>query len=239
MEGGTINLNETDDQGGGVYIFHDTGWGEGDGSFLMSGTAVISGNVASNGGGGVYIDGGTFTMEGGFIKLNETLYKGGGVYVENSGTFNMSGSAVIDDNTAFGNGGGVFVMEGDVTMKGNAVIKNNTAYGAMGGGVCIYSVDNPASFEMLGGSIESNKCLLGDEHIFPYGGGGVYNGAAYFKMNGGSITKNEIPEDGHGAGLYGTSDSTNEVDESRITGNLINGVVAPVVPINEQYYKEP
>ena len=240
MNGGAISGNKAN-AGGGVYVSHDTfNTSYSVGTFTMSG-GVISGNQADEGG-GVYIDrdtsggydeGGAFIMSGNaVISGNQVGEGGGGGVCIHRGIFNMSENTEISENNAY-NGGGVFVEEGDATMKGNAVIKNNTAYGTRGGGVCIYGVDNPASFEMLGGSIESNKCLLGDESGATYGGGGVYSWGGTFHMSGGGITKNRIPAGSHGAGVFAIHGGDNEVDESRITGNFIDDAVAPN---NEQFY---
>ena len=224
MNGGAISDNQAL-FGGGVYIVHDTGWDEGDGSLIMSGSAEISGNSALYFGGGVYVEGGTLTMEGGTINSNETAGDGGGVYDVN-GILNMGGNAVISDNIAH-NGGGLYLVEGEAQMKGSTVIKGNKADDGNGGGVFIEN----SIFEMSGGSIEGNECLAitGGRNGC---GGGVYNDKGIFTMSGGSITKNRIPPYGHGAGLC-TTTNLNEVDKSLITGNLMGDDIAPD---NEQFH---
>ena len=213
---------------GGVYIQ--------EGKFTMDG-GEISGNFSYSGGGGVRINGGTFTMKEGTINLNETGEggRGGGVYIENEGTFEMSGSAVIDNNKSYyGGGGGVFVEWGNVKMEGNAVIKNNKAYNGNGGGVYLWGI-GPTEFKMLDSSIESNECLLSGEGGLILLGGGVYNARGNFNMSGGSITKNKIPEDGHGAGVCANPASKNNEAEirSRTAGNFRGEFVDP----DEQYSK--
>ena len=165
-------------------------------------------------------------MEGGTINSNVTAGDGGGVFDDN-GILNIGGNAVISDNTAL-NGGGLYLVGGEAQMKGSTVINDNKANGGNGGGVFI---DN-SIFEMSGGSIEGNECLVitgGRDGC----GGGVYNWWGTFIMSRGSITKNRIPAYGHGAGLCATPGSTNEVDESRITGNLMDDDIAPD---NEQFH---
>lgn len=83
--------------GGGVNVY---------GTFTMTG-GTISGNTASDDGGGVYMgDGSTFTMTDGTISGNVAA-SGGGVYV-NGGTFTMNGGyldGTIDGSTVSISGG--------------------------------------------------------------------------------------------------------------------------------------
>ena len=101
MSGGEISGNKAKN-GGGVYIH--ASWR----SFKMTG-GTIKGNLATEHGGGVYVDGsynggypirGQFWLEGGTIEGN-TADKGGGVYSQ--GEFTMSGGT-ITKNTATNNG---------------------------------------------------------------------------------------------------------------------------------------
>jgi hypothetical protein len=72
---------------------------------------IISGNTASNGGGGVYVYSSTFTMSGGEISSNTASKGGGGVYVSSSGgTFTKSST------------GGVITGYGSDTVNGNKVV---------------------------------------------------------------------------------------------------------------------
>ena len=101
MSGGEISGNKAKN-GGGVYIH--ASWR----SFKMTG-GTIKGNLATEHGGGVYVDGsynngypirGQFWLEGGTIEGN-TADKGGGVYSQ--GKFTMKGGT-ITKNTATDNG---------------------------------------------------------------------------------------------------------------------------------------
>jgi hypothetical protein len=109
MSGGTISDNSTSSQngsdsfiygGGGVRVINY-------GIFNMSGTAVITGNNATNGGGvhvyspfSSYGDWGIFNMTGGTISKNSVNYKGGGVGVDSSGTFRMVAGTIYGSNEA-------------------------------------------------------------------------------------------------------------------------------------------
>ena len=101
MSGGSITSNHAADDtyGGGVYV--DT-----HGTFNMSGTASITNNTAKNGGGGVYVSGGTFNMSGGSITGNDS----NGVYVwGGNATFTVSGAATVKGNTRAGAASNVFL----------------------------------------------------------------------------------------------------------------------------------
>ena len=150
MTGGSIGgTNENDantaDRGGGVCV--DCG------KFTMSASAdgqnipSITGNNATENGGGVYVVGSSsnFEMTGGSITGNNA-YKsdyistfGGGVCVGN-GTFTMTDGSITGNNAAYG--GGVYTVN-EFKMSGGSITGNN-AYksdyiSTFGGGVCVGS----------------------------------------------------------------------------------------------------
>ena len=127
MNGGKITGNKHPSiDGGAVYVANFC-------SFTMNG-GEISENDASNGG-GVFVDaGGKFTMEeGSTISGNKASDNGGGVYVGNldvgpKGEFYMKGG-IISDNEASICGGGVYVGYGDgygiFTKSGGTIYGND------------------------------------------------------------------------------------------------------------------
>jgi len=121
MSGGEISAN-TAEKGGGVYnFFHST--------ISLSDRGVILGNTAELGG-GVCIDG-DFNMEGGVISGNTATNNGGGVYLGN-GIFKLTGGE-ISKNTATHDGGGIWVdiERLDLLFISNgAVFLSNRASGA-------------------------------------------------------------------------------------------------------------
>jgi hypothetical protein len=152
MEGGEISGNEafaTQYQigGGGVWL-------EG-AKLTMSGSAAITGNRATTGGGGVgsYAASGALVMKGPGnprISGNTTYRAGGGVWLvgvldmeagEISGNHARLPEGVAYDPGAYpgrGTGGGVYMYNsGRVSMSGTAVIKDNTA-DALGGGLFMH-----------------------------------------------------------------------------------------------------
>jgi hypothetical protein len=130
MKGGTITGNyniSTSSDGGGVEV------NGGNAKLTMSGSAEVSGNRTSKGGGGVnVVHGGTFIMEGSAkISGNIAALGGGGVRL-NKGSyskaiFTMKGNAEISGNTTDGKGGGVWVRDG-----GTFTMEGGTIYGSTG-----------------------------------------------------------------------------------------------------------
>ena len=242
MTGGSIGgTNENDantaDRGGGVCV--DCG------KFTMSASAdgqnipSITGNNATENGGGVYVVGSSsnFEMTGGSITGNNAAY-GGGVCVSKNGSFEMSGSSCITNNKADSYGGGVHISYASATftMKGGSITGNN-AYksdyiSTFGGGVCVGN----GTFTMTDGSITGNNAAYG---------GGVYT-VNEFKMSGGSITGNNAYKSDYtstfgggvcvGSGIFTVSGEVTVTDntkggtkgaDGKFTGDTKNNVYLP------------
>ena len=193
MEGGTIGETgggspNSAENGGGVYIYN--------GTFTMSGDAVISGNKAS-------ISSGS----------SSSSSSGGGVYIF-EGSFTMSDSAVISGNSATSSGGGVYVYEtGEFTMEGGTIGETDGVSGnssESGGGVCVYKGD----FTMSDGSISGNFATKS--------GGGVFVQEGTFTMGGGTIggdIANTATQNGGGIYLDSTGGTVTLNNTSSISGN--------------------
>ena len=121
IDGCTISENEAvvggfQSGGGGIYSSRD----------LVMNDCIISRNTANGSfGGGVYVDGGTYTMNSGTISGNTASNDGGGVYIYGIGatSFKMN-AGTITGNTASGNGGGVCDQNGKFTQTGGTVSGN-------------------------------------------------------------------------------------------------------------------
>lgn len=160
MTGGTISKNTSANYGGGVFLSQ--------GSFYMSGTAVIGDSTvtgpvsetsASNkagSGGGIY------------AESNNTIYIG---YVRKSdGTAEpvTTYSKGIYGNYTTGNGGGICAPNADLKIaKGN--IFGNTA--VVYGGGCYFGKKDSY---MSGGSISKNQAIGADGETLAGQGGGLY-----------------------------------------------------------------
>ena len=241
MTGGSIGgTNENDAntayRGGGVCVDCS--------KFTMSASAdgqnipSITGNNATENGGGVYVIGSssTFKMTGGTIGGTDandanTATNGGGVCVSKNGSFEMSGSSCITNNKADSYGGGVNInyASATFTMKGGSITGNNAAYG---GGVCVGN----GTFTMTDGSITGNNAAYG---------GGVYT-VNEFKMTGGSITGNNAYKSDYistfgggvcvGSGIFTVSGEVTVTDntkggtkgaDGKFTGDTKNNVYLP------------
>ncbi|MDR0375733.1 MAG: hypothetical protein LBH85_08435 [Treponema sp.] len=135
---------------GGVWV---------DGSFTMSG-GTISGNIAKNDGGGVYVSvGGLFTMSGGSIIGNTSVRWGGGVYVNSGGSFKMS-DGTISGNTAKSDGGGVYVHGGSFVKNGGTIDADNSA--VIGKAVYVYDGDKIRN-SAARPSVNLNSGISGEE----------------------------------------------------------------------------
>ncbi|MBR4657144.1 MAG: S-layer homology domain-containing protein [Oscillospiraceae bacterium] len=126
----SVTMN-TADQGGGV--FNDT-----PGTFSMSGSASLNGNISETLGGGVYNKSTFTTSDSASITGNTANQGGGGAY--NSGIITMSGGSSIAGNAAVISGGGVYNdTPGTFSMSGSASVTGNITGPENGGGVYIYS----------------------------------------------------------------------------------------------------
>ena len=210
MTGGSITGNETN-RGGGVVCVDC-------GKFTMSASAdgqnipSITGNNATENGGGVYVVGSSsnFEMTGGSITGNNAAY-GGGVCVSKNGSFEMSGSSCITNNKADSYGGGVHISYASATftMKGGSITGNN-AYksdyiSTFGGGVCVGN----GTFTMTDGSITGNNAYKSD-YTSTFGGG-VCVGSGIFTVSG-EVTVTDNTKGGtKGADGKFTGDTKNNV----------------------------
>lgn len=126
LEGGTISGNTATVNGGGV--------GVSTGDFTMNG-GTIGGTKLNTAkiGGGVYVDGpnSNFIMTGGTISGNTATQKGGGVYVSSTSSFTLgsSGAAaasspVISENIKTGDSTNNVYLDGTILVIGGALNKS-------------------------------------------------------------------------------------------------------------------
>ncbi len=144
---------------------------------------TISGNTATNSGGGVYLDHGILEISGCTLTGNTADNSGGGVYQATGGT-DQSSRCILTGSEITGN-----------TAK---------VGGGLGMGATNYedNSDTTAEFIMESGAISQNNSM---SDLSKDGGGGVYlvgNGSR-FTMNGGSITNNTTTQ--KGGGIYSTN----------------------------------
>lgn len=217
FNGGTISGNTATGNGGGIFVSGTVNmkndatvsgnsavngaglYSNGKGKANVSG-GTISGNTASENGGGVYSDG-TVNLSGGTIKENTANASGGGVY--NKGTANLTGTN-IESNTATTSGGGVYNAK-TLNMSGGTIGGRSTSAAndaPKGGGV--YNAD---CFTMTNGYIMYNTAT---------NGAGVYDAGNSFSLAGGFswISYNTAVE--YGGGVYHEKGTLN------VNGGVIN-----------------
>ena len=212
--------NTCREYGAGIYLdrgtFEMTG-----GTIGKDGTTQVPGsspavyksnkNVASQDGGGFYINGGSCSVKGGTISYNQAIRNGGGFYVNpGSGTstlINSASAATTINNNEAANGAGVYVASGALyirnehasnvtTLKGNVATTNGGAI-FMNGGNCTVeggqsagTATNPS----IGISGEPNKAVLG---------AGIYATGGTTTIARGNIAYNQATNTGGNAGSGG------------------------------------
>ena len=151
--GATITGNTAGRRGGAICLYSDSGLNA---KLEMTG-GTISGNSATNDGGGVYVgknstltlsgstvftgnkakwggaiyltDNSSLTMTSGKLAQNNASEQGGGVFsYSDSSSFSLSGGT-IESNTAGKNGGAVYINKGTLNISGNPVVTGNTVSG--------------------------------------------------------------------------------------------------------------
>ena len=133
LEGGTISDNTATVNGGGVGVSV--------GTFTMNGGTIGGAELNTAAfGGGVYVDGvnSNFIMTGGTISGNTATQKGGGVYVSSTGSFTLGSSSavasslVVSENTKTGSSPNNVYLDTGKTLFINGILKKTEGVGNMG-----------------------------------------------------------------------------------------------------------
>ena len=143
MTDGSIAGNTANSLGGGLYLLENYR------ANLTGGS--ISGNTASYGG-GIYSRQGTFTAQGTDITGNTATNSGGGLCVSGGSTAYLSTGTAISGNTALMGGGLLVETQGTKVTLSGAQITGNQASNSGGG---FYLVGN-AVVEAVSGTVSGN-----------------------------------------------------------------------------------
>ena len=177
---------------------------------ITGGYSSYNGMNYSDGGGGIYVEGGSLTLESGSITGNKAFKNGGGVYVGSGGTFTMKGGS-ITDNTADDYGGGVYVGSScTFTMTDGFIGSTATPNKAcMGGGIYIWNgnVTISGNAQIIGNQTKLYPLDPGGPPRVFNKGGGVYLSFGTLTMSGNScISENMVDGGGNidntGGGVY-------------------------------------
>ena len=89
----------------------------------------ITGNTATEDGGGIYIGPSkTVQMNGGAVLKNTAGNNGGGVFISSNANFALSQGGYVSGNTATGYGNGVYVKSNFTIQGGSYVDESNDVY---------------------------------------------------------------------------------------------------------------
>ena len=176
INGGTINYNSANSNGGGVAIYRDA-------TVAMNGAEIVNNDSKWSGGGVVVARGGAFSMVNGRINDNHALGYGGGLLLDNA-TFTLT-SGEINNNEAVLYGGGISASASSFVMGGGGIAGNRAGIG--GGGVDV--VGGTSQFVMVAGVINLNEA---------YNGGGINVDGGECTINGGLIRDNKANTNGGG-----------------------------------------
>ena len=120
LAGGAISGNEARYVGGGVYV-------SGIGSYFNMESGTITGNAATNGGGAGIDNSGSIDISGGVISGNMASGNGGGLWFGGSQTVLSVSGGSITGNAAEGMGGGLYINGSGSFDVTDGVISGNTA----------------------------------------------------------------------------------------------------------------
>lgn len=240
---GEANKANKANTGGGIY--------QSGGTMTIYSGASVTGNEATDNGGGIYLAQPQNTTSQLFLYgaiggttdgTGNTATNGGGIY-QNGGTLEMkSGAQVTGNHADTGNGGGIYLGSGTFTFSGGSIGgttdgSGNTA--TNGGG--IYQGGGTLTIGTLGadnnngGKVQDNVATTTSLSSDDGCGGGIYLGGGTFTLNSGYIgvqNDDDEPENGKtggnrarkGGGLYvGNGASSTNPTTASIAGGVIGG----------------
>ncbi|MBL0191078.1 MAG: T9SS type A sorting domain-containing protein [Saprospiraceae bacterium] len=143
---------------------------------------TISGNSASNEGGGIYAYFGSITSSNNILSGNSAGSVGGGISTYWCATY--INNSTFSANTAF-SGGGIYSYQRFVTINNNTFSKNS-AYSA-GGGIYLDDGDN---FEVINNTFSENSA----SNV----GGGIYSNIGSKTIRNNTFSKNSATNNGGG-----------------------------------------
>ncbi|MEZ6130828.1 MAG: Ig-like domain-containing protein [Planctomycetaceae bacterium] len=184
------------DNGGGIYNNFD--------HVELYNGSTVTGNTATNNGGGIY-----------------TLGQGGGIEV---GTLLIYDGSQVSNNSAGNSGGGIYNENDHVELWGDSLVSGNIA-GNAGGGIFTFSDGFNGRGETL---YVRDSRITGNSAVH---GGGIYNSGDYVSIFRSSVDGNQAigtsgtgSGDGLGGGIYSESNEFGfgdvSIDESTVAGNV-------------------
>jgi hypothetical protein len=177
--GNIITFPDEDACGGGIYAEAWNGYGP---TIILGSGAVVTRNLATGAGNGIYASGASITMQDGAAVINNDLsvysdqgvtpdanlyggYNGAGIYLKSS-TLTMVNATISGNasrgpgNSDSGSGAGIYLASGSqLNMRSGAVISGNGLYrGTAQYGSAIYATGGSTVFFYLGSEVTGNTC---------------------------------------------------------------------------------
>ncbi len=207
---------------------------DGGGIYNENGTAnvtssTIAGNSAGDDGGGINNSNGTVTVTSSTISGNSASDDGGGIFSSSlfgSGTVTVT-SSTISGNSASDDGGGIFSSSSTLTVT-SSTISGNSASDDGGG---IFSNTNLAGLTatITNSTISGNTATTGR-------GGGIFNTDGLTVIQSSTTTANTAPVGfGSGVASLGNTDTRTEVTGSIIAGNTNEDVAVVTQSSNNSF----
>jgi predicted outer membrane repeat protein len=201
ISGLTIANGSVEGNGGGIFNF---------GTLTLQ-DAVVTGNHAGGGGGGIYTDSdnnfqGSLAIQDSAVTHNDANGDGGGLYHTRGvslSVFEVQDS-VVASNHADGNGGGIYLPTFDAVTLVSSEVRENSADGSGGGIGC------------AGGLVKASQSTISSNTA--KGGGGI--GGCAVDLSDTTVALNSATGGGSG-GIGSTFNST--IEDSLITGNTATG----------------
>ena len=175
-DGALIEGNEANQQGGGIYVSHNTNTdAPGRTSLTINAGAKITGNkikedetYGNNGGMAIYVYGAKVEMNGGEISQNngQTINQRGAVRLNENAVLDLN-DGKITDNSAYHIAGNIFCSKSTINMKGGEISSGKASTKNSGGGGGGLWIEGASSFNMTGGIFLNNTAENGS-------GGAVY-----------------------------------------------------------------
>lgn len=218
ISGGNATGLSLDGTGGGIFGY--------EASITITNTSVITGNVASLDGGGVFnlnpTGNANLSIYNSRITGNSVGDDGGGVYnFAVNGIANLTiHSSVITGNSADDDGGGTVngTYSGTaVTSVTNSTISNNNS-GDDGGGLNNYAKYGPATLTVTNSTISNNDAVEDGGGIYSYS----YNDQATVTIQQNSIISANESTTHSGGGIYNHSHlgaASTIIESSTVSGN--------------------
>jgi hypothetical protein len=205
--------------GGGIYSAES----------LNLKNVIISGNTASEGGGGVWVNGNSseggateLTISHSLISGNTAMgQRGGGVFVFDLKSVDVTGT-VMAGNTCSQYGGGLYAK---MANGGTGVVINGSLFtdnsAAQGGGFELYGNIGAPAPKIVVSSTRVSGNVANGASTQSGGGGGVFIGAVQAVITGSTIENNTSIY--NGGGLEALKLSSLAISGSTISGNQTSG----------------